>query len=459
MTVAKQSIKKSAGVDDDTTLLLGLDGVVVERVELDPDGCRVVHLATAEDTPVVCPSCRSPSASPKGWVRTRPRDLPWPTPARLQWRKRRWRCRRPDCPRASFTESIPQLPPRARLTTRLRAAAGDAVAVDGRTITQAARDLRLSWPTVAAAFTERATTLLATTLLAGALLAGEPEPVTVLGIDETRRGRPRFAPNPETGKLEQLADRWHTGFIDLTGGQGLLGQVEGRAATDAGQWLAAQTPAWRNSVQVVAIDMSAAYRAAVREHLPDAVLVVDHFHIVQLANQTLSQIRRRATTELRGRRVRKTDPEYGIRRRLLRNREDLSDAQLADMWNRLIDLGEPGEQILTAWIAKENLRELLALARTHPDRHQISQRQWAFYQWCADADIPELHRLAATIDTWWPQIEAFLHTGVTNAAAEGVNRVIKLEGRNGYGFRNPINQRLRSRSATMRKTWRQAQPA
>ncbi len=39
---------KSAGVHDDTTLLLGLDGVVVDRVELDPtDGCRVVHLATA----------------------------------------------------------------------------------------------------------------------------------------------------------------------------------------------------------------------------------------------------------------------------------------------------------------------------------------------------------------------------------------------------------------------------
>lgn len=161
-----------------------------------------------------------------------------------------------------------------------------------------------------ATFAERAT----------ALLAPVPEPVTVLGIDETRRGRARFAPDPETGTLEQLADRWHTEFIDLHGGQGLLGQVEGRAATDAGAWLAAQTPAWRNSVQVVDIDMCAAYRAAVREHLSHATLVVDHFHLVQLANQTLSQVRRRATATLRGRRVRKHDPEYGIRRRLLHNR-------------------------------------------------------------------------------------------------------------------------------------------
>ena len=51
---------------------------------------------------------------------------------------------------------------------------------------------------------------------------------------------------------------------------------------------------------------------------------------------------------------------------MLRNREDLTPEKFADMWNRLIDLGQAGEQILTAWIAKEELRALLALARTQP---------------------------------------------------------------------------------------------
>jgi transposase len=421
----KQSIMKSAGVHDDTTLLVGLDGVVVERVDLDPDGCRVVHLATAADVEAVCPSCRTRSTSPRGWVVTRPRDVAWPARSRLVWRKRRWRCRVAGCGRGSFTESAPQLPPRARVTARLRTAAGRAVAVDGRTIAQAGRDHGLSWPTVAAAFAREA----------GGLLPAAPEPVTALGIDETRRGRPRFAVSPETGLLEQVADRWHTGFVDLTSGHGLLGQVEGRAAADAGAWLAAQSPSWRAGVRVVAIDMCPAYRAAVREHLPHATLVVDHFHVVQLANQMVSAVRRRVTASLRGRRVRASDPEYGIRRRLLRNREDLTDDKFTDMWNRLIDLGAPGEQILSAWIAKEELRALLALARTNPARHTISTRLWAFYQWCADTTLPELHRLAATIEAWWPQIEAFLHTGATNAASEGVNRLIKLEARNAYGFR------------------------
>jgi hypothetical protein len=83
----RQSIKKSAGVHDDTTLLLGLEGVVVDRVELDPDGCRVVHVSTAprakdahDDVAAVCPSCRTPATSVKGWVSTRPRDVALPVP-------------------------------------------------------------------------------------------------------------------------------------------------------------------------------------------------------------------------------------------------------------------------------------------------------------------------------------------------------------------------------------------
>jgi hypothetical protein len=73
---------KSAGVHDDTTLLLGLNGVVVDRVELDPtDACRVVHLVTAANVEAVCPSCRTPSISPRGWAVTRPRDVAGPVTA------------------------------------------------------------------------------------------------------------------------------------------------------------------------------------------------------------------------------------------------------------------------------------------------------------------------------------------------------------------------------------------
>jgi transposase len=123
----------------------------------------------------------------------------------------------------------------------------------------------------------------------------------------------------------------------------------------------------------------------------------------------------------------------------------------AKLWNTLIDLGDPGATILKAWIAKDLLRQVLALAGTGADRSVISHRLYRFYTWCADAEIPELERLAATIETWWTCIEAFLHTQITNAKSEGCNRVVKLDARNAHGYRDPANQRLRTRCATIRR--------
>ena len=59
----------------------------------------------------------------------------------------------------------------------------------------------------------------------------EPEPVRVLGMDETRFGRPRWLPDGfhDAGRIRwQRTDPWETGFVDITGDQALLGQVDGR---------------------------------------------------------------------------------------------------------------------------------------------------------------------------------------------------------------------------------------
>jgi transposase len=427
---------------NDTTLLLDLDGVSVARVERLEGGNRRVHLVTVDESARACPACGVFSSRVKGSAVTRPRDLPYgESGLEFWWHKRRWYCQEPGCPRRSFTEQIAQIPAGARLTARLRGAAGRRVRDAGSTVIQAARDLHLSWPTVMDAFRTQAGEVIDTPL---------PE-VTVLGIDETRRGRPRWEQDPDTGKWHLTRERWHTGFVDALGTGGLLGQVEGRTVADVPAWLSTTDLTWRKNIRYVAIDMSATYRAAIRTGLPNAVIVVDHFHVVQLANKMLSMVRRRSTAELRGRRGRATDPEWKARRRLLRNREDLTDEQFASMWNPLLDEGKIGQTLLTAWIAKENLRTLLALARTGADRHRISHARWKFLTWCADADIPEVRQLASTVDRWWPEIEAFIHTGHSNAKSEGINRVIKLVARAAFGFRNADNQRLRTRCVTTRR--------
>ena len=88
---------------------------------------------------------------------------------------------------------------------------------------------------------------------------------------------------------------------------------------------------------------------------------------------------------------------------------------------------------------------------TTPTPERIRHHLVEFFTWCADHDhLPELLTLARTLDRWRDPIIAAILTGVSNAKSEGLNRVIKLEGRKAYGFRNPTNQRRRQRYATTR---------
>jgi transposase len=217
-------------------------------------------------------------------------------------------------------------------------------------------------------------------------------------------------------------------------------------------WLRERSDEFRAAVQYVAIDPAAVYASAVRTPglLPNATLVVDHFHLVKLANDALTKVRRRVTWDLRDRRGRKIDPEWANRRRLLRARERLSDKSFAKMWNTIAD-EDPTSQILSAWIAKEELRTLLSTVRVGGNAHLTRHRLHRFLSWCIDSQIPELRTLAGTVDTWWPEINAFVTTGITNARTEGYNRLVKQVKRVGCGFRNRENSARRIRFHCTRK--------
>ena len=105
--------------------------------------------------------------------------------------------------------------------------------------------------------------------------------------------------------------------------------MQGRTADDAAYWLAGATPAWRDAVQVVCIDMCSIYAATVRRMLPRATLTADLFHVVQLAVKAVGDVRRRVARARYGRRGRSGDSEYGIKGLLVRNLEHLSPAQFA----------------------------------------------------------------------------------------------------------------------------------
>ena len=145
-------------------------------------------------------------------------------------------------------------------------------------------------------------------------LIGDParvDAVAVIGVDEhvwshTRRG-----------------DKYVTVIIDLspirdgTGPARLLDMVESRAKAAFKTWLAARPQAWRDGVQVVAMDGFTGFKTATSEELPDAVAVMDPFHVVRLAGDALDRCRRRVQNRTcTGYRGRAHDPLYRARRTL-----------------------------------------------------------------------------------------------------------------------------------------------
>ncbi|MCD2107123.1 transposase [Rhodococcus erythropolis] len=261
---------------DATTLLFGLPGLQGINVTRHDDGTPIIDTVADEVLAGACPGCGVFSISVKQHTTSTPKAIPYGDDRIvLRWNKTRCRCREDYCQRATFTDAIEQIPPRARTTGRLRTQMGAAIGDGARSATEVAATHFVSWPTAHRAFIAHANARLT-----------EPVPVRALGIDETRRGKPRWEHCKDTGKWVRV-DPWDTGFVDLSGDQGILGQAEGRTSKTVIDWLLARTPEFREAIEYVAIDPAAAYAKAVLTPglLPNATLVVDHFHLVQLGTR------------------------------------------------------------------------------------------------------------------------------------------------------------------------------
>jgi transposase len=107
-------------------------------------------------------------------------------------------------------------------------------------------------------------------------------------------------------------------------------------------------------IEAVAIDMSPAYIKAVRENLQQTVIVFDHFHVIKLFNEKLSDFRRQLynnTTEKTQRSLIK-----GTRWLLLTAKEKLEDKQEhVQRLKQALDINKP---LATVYYMKEDLRQI-----------------------------------------------------------------------------------------------------
>ncbi len=103
--------------------------------------------------------------------------------------------------------------------------------------------------------------------------------------------------------------------------------VEGRSKHAFKTWPAERDQSWRDGVEVVALDGFTGFKTATTEELPDAVAVMDPFHVVRLAGDALDNCRRRIQQAIHGHRGMKNDPLYSARRTLHTGAGLLTDKQ------------------------------------------------------------------------------------------------------------------------------------
>lgn len=185
---------------------------------------------------------------------------------------------------------------------------------------------------------------------------------------------------------------------------------------------------FKNKIQAVSIDMSPAYISAVMDNLPNAAIVFDHFHVVKLFNEKLSDLRRqvyKSATERQHKKVIK-----GTRWLLLKNPENL-DADKNEP-QRLQEALQINQTLAMGYYLKEALRHLWR------QRNKSEASAW-LQDWVNQAlnsKVPILMKFARTLAGHRSGILAYYDFPISSGPLEGLNNKIKTMKRQAYGFRD-----------------------
>lgn len=213
-----------------------------------------------------------------------------------------------------------------------------------------------------------------------------------------------------------------TNFVDLDTGR-LLFMAQGREASTVAEF-AEQLVRFNGdpaSITEAAIDMSAAYRKGVAEHLPGAAAAFDRFHVAKLAGEAFEQVRKEVSAEagglgrggmwaLRGNASR-LSPEMGrLREELLRTYDKLKRAM--------------------------GLREMLADFYRYATVELAEEHFEAWHSWARRCRMEPFKKLAKTLREHFEGIKAYYNNFTTSAIIENLNGRLQRARQRAYGYRN-----------------------
>jgi transposase len=412
---------------------------IVRTVEL---GVTITNAALSGNTTVVfcdlltdgpgrCPSCGAVGQY-RDSVERRVTDVPVAGhPLQLRVRVPRYRCLHSGCEREVFCHDTSRLArPGASTTRRCAGFVLRRLMLDRTTVAAVARELGRSWDTVNSIAVEGTRTLLLadTTRLDG---------VAVIGVDEHRWAHTRGAAGD--GYVTVIVDL--TAVIAGTGRARLLDLVPGRSAAAMTSWLDERAPAFRARVEVVAMDGFGGYKNAATTALPDAVTVMDPFHVVALAGTKLDLCRQRVQQDTCGHRGRTGDALYRVRR-ALRTRTALLTSKQTTRLEAVFAAEEHIAVEVTWWVYQQIIN-----AYAHPDPRQGKRQLTGVIDMIRTglpAGLEELATLGRTLHRRRDDVLAYFTHRASNGPTEAINGRLEALRRNALGFRNLINYRIRS---------------
>jgi transposase len=406
---SQHSIQEEANQEEGIVVPLELAGLRILKQEVQAEG-RISVEVIGTNTRASCPHCHAVSVKQHDVRKRSKRDVPLRGHAvELVLHKRRYWCI--HCHKA-FTESDSACGRRKRTTVRLREEIGQQACT--RPLAHVASEYK-----VGPRFVQGCLETVASTHLAKRGLSLEengklPTP-RFLGIDEFARRK---------------GHRYDTILCDLDARK-VLEVSAGRKQDEVVCLLERLTNC--DGVEAVSMDMSSPFRQAVQLCLPHARIVADHFHVIQHVGKAVNKVIGRWAKKQEGKKA-----LDGQRHLFLRNQENLS----AEEEQTRATLAAAFPEIAVAWQLKEALRTWYATTSAATAAAEVDV-------WIATVKRhgpAELRKALSAFRNWRQEILAFfdfLPTRLSNGFVEGKNNRTKALMRQGYGYRNRRNLRLR----------------
>lgn len=232
-----------------------------------------------------------------------------------------------------------------------------------------------------------------------------------VGVDEKRPGK---------------GQRFFTVVSDLSS-KCVVWVGDGRNAESLNGYWDRFTATQREQVKCIGMDMSAAYASSTRSRIPEAdtKIVYDRFHVMQLANKAVDQVRRDENTAL----MREGNETLkGTRYVFLYAEENVPEKYAA----RLAELRRSDLRTARAWGLKEHLRRLWDCNTREEGKRFLTNIRRALRR----TNLAPLRKLGATLGEHARNILTYLQHRITNAAAEGLNAAIQRLKTTARGYRN-----------------------